>query len=98
MAHDVTPLEVCERLIGKPELLAGLFGYESDKAPYNWRHATSTRDAGDIPSARLMRALLAHSDAHALGLTAAHLILGASEAEVQAILSARHTDQNQVAA
>ncbi|GAB1361794.1 hypothetical protein MASR1M32_10300 [Rhodobacter sp.] len=59
------------------------------KRPYGWRRGADGRDAGDIPSARHQRSLLAHSDAHALGLTAEHLIRGATEAEIEAILAAR---------
>lgn len=90
MSSDLTPLEVCERLIGKPEWLAEAIGV-ADKVPYAWRHASKGRDAGDIPSARHMRALLAYSDAHGLGLTADHLVRGASEAEIEDILSSLGT-------
>ena len=58
------------------------------KSPFHWRRVSGWRAAGDMPP-RVNRLLLAYSDAHALGLTPAHLILGATEAEVAAILAAR---------
>ena len=98
MSNDLTPLEVCERLIGPLPFLAEICGYVRT-AGYIWRNGSTTRDKNDIPSARLMRSLLAYSDAHALGLTPAHLILGASDADVAAILAARSdTQPDQVAA
>lgn len=58
------------------------------KAAYTWQKPSEQRLAGDIPPVH-QRALLDHSDRHGLGLTAEHLIRGASEAEVAAILDAR---------
>ena len=88
MTQHLTPFAVCERLIGKPQKIAAAIGM-NEKSPFHWRHARTGRIAGDLPSATVMRALLDHSEAHALGLTATHLIRGASEAEVAAILAAR---------
>lgn len=88
MSNYLTPLEVCERLIGKPETVAEASGLHK-KSAFPWRHASKWRDAGDLPSAKIMRALLTHSDDHALGLTARHLIWGAPEAEIAEILAAR---------
>lgn len=90
MTHNLTPMQVCERLIGKPEQIAAAIGLQ-DKAPYHWRHERAGRDAGDLPSARVMRSLLSHSEARQLGLTAEHLIWGASEEEILAVLAARRT-------
>lgn len=92
MVHELTPLQVCERLIGPPPVIARAAGY-TEKAAYAWRAASSPaarqrREAGHMPP-RAMRALLLHSDEHALGLTARHLIMGAGEAEIEAILQAR---------
>lgn len=92
MTQKLTPLQVCERLIGPPAEVARAAGYTA-KAAYGWRLASSRnssrrREAGHLPP-RAMRALLLHSDAHDLGLTARHLIIGATEAEVAAILQAR---------
>lgn len=83
-----TPLEVCIALIGRPEEISRIVG-DAPNSAYNWAHPSTTRDAGDIPSARKMRRLLAHSAANDLGLTADHLIRGASEDEIAAILAAR---------
>lgn len=79
-------MAVCERLIGTPEEIARICGI-AEKSPYAWRFASKGRHAGDLTSAVHMRALLAHSEAHGLGLTAEHLIRGATEAEVEAILA-----------
>ena len=81
-------MQVCERLIGPPEVMGPVIGYHA-KAPYHWRHERKGRGPGDMPSAEVMRALLAHSTTHRLGLTAEHLIWGASEAEIEAILAER---------
>lgn len=88
MTHNLTPMQVCERLIGKPEAI-GLAAGLGDKAAYHWRSERKGRAAGDLPTASIMRALLAHSAAHGLGLTADHLIWGAPEDEIAAILATR---------
>lgn len=88
MKHELTPLEVCERLIGPLQVIAEVIGY-GPTAPYLWEKPAKNRDAGDLPSSIIMRALLAHSDARRLGLTAEHLIWGADEAEIEAILAER---------
>jgi len=88
MTYDLTPLAVCERLVGDLPAIARVCGF-SDKAAYPWRHGNNARQPGDIPNPILMRKLLAHSDRHALGLTPRHLILGADRAEIEAILAAR---------
>lgn len=87
MDHDLTPVQVCEKLIGPPQTLSKIAKMTS-KTAYNWRHPSNNRDAGDMPP-RANRALLAYSDAHGLGLTADHLINGASVAEVASILDGR---------
>jgi hypothetical protein len=92
MGKHITPLEVCERLIGHIRELGPICGLGT-QAAYLWRHANSSRDAGDIPSGPNQRALLDHSDRHGLGLTALHLIRGADEAEIAAILAARGQPQ-----
>lgn len=89
MGKHLTPLEVCERLIGPPAVLGVVCGL-SIKATYIWRRPATGRAAGDIPSAPNMRNLLDHSDRLGLGLTANHLIRGASEDEIAAILAARN--------
>lgn len=74
-----------ERLIGRPERVSAVTG-QSDKAAYLWRHGSSSRDAGDIPSTRLMSVLLKHAAANGIPLTAEHLIWVASEADILALL------------
>ncbi len=90
MGKHLTPIEVCERLIGPPQELGQICGM-GEKAAYLWRRSATGRDAGDIPSARHMRALLAYSETHGLGLTAEHLVRGAPEAEIEDILSSLGT-------
>lgn len=92
MKHELTPLEVCERLIGPLQVIAEVIGY-GPTAPYLWEKPAKNRDAGDLPSAIIMRSLLAHSTAHRLGLTAEHLIWGAEVAEIEAILAARRLSE-----
>lgn len=92
MTYDLTPMQVCERLIGKPERIAVAASCH-EKAPYHWRRERHGRSAGDMPSMQVVRALLTFSGTHNLGLTADHLIWGASEDEVAAILAARDGGQ-----
>jgi hypothetical protein len=89
MGSYLTPMQVCEALLGKPEEI-GLAAGLHPKSTFLWRRASGERDAGDLPSARVMRRLLAHSRERGLGLTARHLVEGATEDEVAAILAARH--------
>lgn len=91
MVKMMTPFETCERLIGPPETIAGVCEMAA-KSPYAWRFPVGTRDAGDFPSTRIMRRLLAYSAARNLGLTEKHLIWGAPAAEIEEILAARRDD------
>lgn len=88
MNQELTPLEVCVRLIGPLGALAEIIGY-GPTAPYLWERASRSRPAGHFPSTLILQRLLSHSAAHNLGLTAEHLIWGASEAEIEAILAER---------
>ncbi|MES2667432.1 MAG: hypothetical protein V4712_15140 [Pseudomonadota bacterium] len=90
MSSNLPPLQVCERLIGKPEQLSVICGKEP-KTAYAWRHASLNRGAGDLPSTRDMRALLAYAAAHQIPLTADHLIWGASEEELAALVASLPT-------
>lgn len=78
-------MQVCERLIGKPEAVSGAADLQP-KASYGWRHGSTDRDAGDIPSARYMRRLLAFARANQIPLEPRHLIEGATRAEIEALL------------
>ncbi|RWR32499.1 hypothetical protein D2T31_00510 [Sinirhodobacter populi] len=91
MTQHLTPFDICARLIGPPEAIAEACGL-SAKAPYAWRFEASTRGAGDLPSAPVMRRLLSYSSARNLGLTEKHLIWGADAAEIEEILAARRGD------
>ncbi len=88
MGKHLTPFQVCEQLIGPPAILGGICGLNG-KSPYLWARPSKWRAAGDIPGGPLQRALLNYSEKHDLGLTAEHLIRGAEEAEINAILAAR---------
>lgn len=87
MSKHLTPNDVVKRLIGKPEAVASIIGSNA-KSPYGWRHPSGWRAAGDIPPIA-QRKLLIFSNGLGLGLKAEHLILGADEAEIEAILAAR---------
>lgn len=94
MSSHLTPLDVSKRLIGREEVLAAICGVEA-KSPFGWARPSKYRDAGDFPSTRHQRQLLAYSEKHRLGLTARHLIEGAPAAEIEAILAARAPAGNQ---
>jgi hypothetical protein len=79
-------MQVCEALIGPIEDIARIAG-QKPKAAYRWRHRSVWRDAGDIPSARYMRTLLAHAAARQIPLTADHLIFGAGAEEIAALVA-----------
>lgn len=89
-ANHLTPFEIVERLIGPPEAVGRAIGF-ADKTTYGWRRPSAARDAGDIPSARTMRSLLAYSDQHQRGLKPEHLIWGAPAAEIEALLEQMRT-------
>lgn len=80
-------MQVLERLIGKPELISEAAG-SHPKTAYAWQRQSKWREAGDIPSARLMRTLLDYAEANSIPLTAAHLVRGATVAEIDALLQA----------
>ncbi len=97
MTDHLTPYDVIETLIGRAETIGPICGFD-EKTPYRWRFGSKARAAGDIPSAPIMRKLKAHSDAHDLGLTYAHLVEGASRHEVDEILARREAGDASVAA
>lgn len=88
MSSHLTPVEVCLRLIGPLPMLEVAVGYKP-KAGYLWMAASKNRDAGDFPTTRLMRRLLAHAARHHIPLTADHLIWGASAEDIEALLAVR---------
>ncbi len=85
MTEHLAPLTVAETLLGGIEEVSRISG-RGDKAAYHWRHRNTARDDGDMPSARVMRSLLAHAAAHGIPLKPEHLIWGAPAAEVEGIL------------
>ncbi|MGR3822686.1 MAG: hypothetical protein ACU0A5_08920 [Salipiger marinus] len=84
MSKHLTPVEVCERLIGPIERLA-LIGGLREKAAYAWRRGSKYRDPGDMPP-RANRALLAYAAARGIPLSADHLIWGAPEVEIDRLV------------
>lgn len=77
-------------LFGSYDEIARACGVD-EKTIYGWARASKLRDAGDVPSARHMRKLRRYAIEHNLGLTAEHLVRGASEAEIDTILNSRDT-------
>ncbi|OLS43049.1 hypothetical protein BV509_00910 [Rhodovulum sulfidophilum] len=77
---------MAERIIGSVEDISVLCGYHR-KSAYLWRNPSEWRDAGDFPSARIMRRLLDYAAEKGLPLTADHLIRGASAEEIEALLA-----------
>lgn len=96
-SHRLTPFDVVEKLIGPPEVVGPIVSIDP-KSSYGWRQASAARDAGDIPSARTMRKLLAHAAGNHIPLTATHLLYGASVAEVEQLLDAMRAPEFQGAA
>lgn len=86
MCRHLTPLAVLERLIGPLDAIAKVAGLH-EKSPFVWRRSSKEREAGDIPSTKLMRLFLAHAAARGIPLTADHLIWGADAAEIDALLA-----------
>lgn len=89
MSKHLTPSDVIERIIGRPEVIGATIGADP-KLAYSWRKGSKNRDPGDIPSARHMRALLAHAAARNLPLVAEDLIWGVDED----MLAARLANEN----
>ncbi|VDS07926.1 hypothetical protein PARHAE_01106 [Paracoccus haematequi] len=83
--QHLPPLEVAEKLLGGLAAVSRIAG-RSEKVGYQWRHKNYTRQPGDLPSADVMRKLLAYSDRHGRGLKPEHLIWGAPAAEIEALL------------
>lgn len=86
MSSHLTPIQVCEALFGSIEDVGRILG-RHPKTAYLYRHASGLRDAGDLPSARHMRTLLARAAAQGIPLTADHLIWGASAEDVAALVA-----------
>jgi hypothetical protein len=88
MKEHLTPLEVCERLLGAPETIAAICRLH-EKSVYPWRRPSTGRDAGDVPSSKHMRLILSYAAARGIPLTADHLIWGAPASEIDALIAAR---------
>tara|TARA_R110002111_G_scaffold262881_1_gene342683 strand:- start:22242 stop:22529 length:288 start_codon:yes stop_codon:yes gene_type:complete len=84
MSDHLTPLEVCERLIGKLPVIEQITG-RKPKGAYAWRRPAQGRRSGDMP-ADVNRTLLKYAKRHGIPLTPAHLIWGASRSEIDALL------------
>ena len=82
----VSPPEVVRRLIGADGVVAGIV-HRDRSAVVKWRRR------GFIPS-ECQRDLLTYASANAIPLQAEHLIVGATEADIEALL----TPSSQVAA
>jgi len=86
MSYHLTPLEVCQRLIGAPDKIAKICGLQ-EKATYPWRRKSEWQDAGDIRATKYQRALLTYAKANAIPLTPEHLIFGADSAEIDQLVA-----------
>ncbi len=86
MSNNLTPLAVCERLIGPYPVIAAICGYKA-KSPYVWLRPSKGRAAGDFPSSRIIRQILAYAAARSIPLTAEDLIWGADADELAARLA-----------
>ena len=86
MSSNLSPVTVAERVFGSIERVAEITG-NRPKSGYSWRWPSGTSDAGDFRSMRHVRAIHAYALARHIPLTLDHLIYGATEAEVEAILS-----------
>jgi hypothetical protein len=87
MSDHLTPVQVCEKLIGPLAELERIAGYRP-KTAYAWLRSSMERQAGDLPSVRLMQCFLAHARARGIPLTADHLIWGAPRDEIDELLAA----------
>lgn len=88
METKLTPNDVVRTIFGGPDNVAAIIGIGTPQI-YRWASGGRDRDQGDLTSPRHMRTLLTYSRQHNLGLTADHLIFGADQAEIDAILAAR---------
>ena len=88
MSKHLTPLAVCEALIGPPQALGPLIGFNRATA-FRWRHASKWRQAGDLPGAPVMRAILAYARANDIPLKPEWLIEGAPADEIEAAVAVR---------
>jgi len=85
MSYYLTPVDVCERLFGGIEQVSEVCGL-GPKAGYNWRRPSKMREAGDLPSGRIQRKLLAYAAANNIPLTPEHLIFGADSARIDQLV------------
>lgn len=86
MSCNLTPLDVCQHVFGDLEAVADALGFHA-KSAYRWRQGGKWRKAGDLPSAEVMRSLLAAAHKRGLPLTADHLIHGAPKQELDDLLA-----------
>ncbi len=85
MSSNLTPTEVSFRVFGGYKGVAAILGH-SEKTPISWKNGTKWRDAGDIPSVRTIRTLLAAAAQRRIPLQPRHLIFGATEADIAALM------------
>jgi hypothetical protein len=86
MSSNLSPVDVSFRLFGGYKGVAGVLGM-SEKSPLAWKRPSKYREAGDFPNTSILRTLLAAARQRRIPLTADHLIYGASEAEIAALLT-----------
>lgn len=86
MSKHLAPVTVAERLFGSIERVSEICGNRA-KAGYNWRWPSSSADAGDFRSMRHVRAVYEHARRAGIPLELRHLVYGASEDDVAALLA-----------
>lgn len=87
MSAHLTPTDVAERLFGSLEAVSVAAGYHP-KTAYKWHlpSRTNYREAGDIPSAAVMRRLMRAAQEHGIPLELRHLVYGADADEIARLL------------
>lgn len=96
MSDNLTPLAVCERLIGTKPELAALCGYDRTAA-YHWDRPAKDRPAGHLPLAVQSR-LWRHVKAKKLPIPGHWLIEGAPLKDVLAARDAIRAATDEAAA
>lgn len=93
MSSHLTPVRVCERLIGPLPVLESIAGYRP-KSGYAWLRGAIDREPGYFPSVSLMQRMLTYARAHGIPLTEQHMIWGAEAAEIEALAPPEHTTED----
>ncbi|MEX0306048.1 MAG: hypothetical protein AB3N12_01565 [Ruegeria sp.] len=91
MSDNLTPLEVCEKLIAPRKSLGALIGYK-EKAAYSWAKPSKYRLAGDLP-VHAQRQILVEFRRRGLNADPAWLIEGAKRSDIEKFLNSLAADK-----